>query len=260
VAERRRRRKARLAGMDLLTILGGKPAQIEHLALHGSFAGDDLTSAFQQPVGLGHLAGTGVLAAGRRVDEENPRRQGSVRMSGGRVPDRIACFEPIERKLIGRIGELAAGGLRFRRLSVLPVAVPCRLHDAIELWSYRIEGRIGKALEIAGTKLFLGEVGGGHSLADTDIRHWASPFAWGIENHASRRCLARRGTELRVAATTVSAHQAEKRVRQAYAGGGPGGRGGGGSGGLGSGSGGSGMGGPGNGGPGLGSGTLRGAF
>jgi hypothetical protein len=175
VAERRRRRKARLAGMDLLTRLGGKPAQIEHLALHGSFAGDDLTSAFQQPVGLGHLAGTGVLAAGRRVDEENPRRQGSVRMSGGRVPDRIACFEPIERKLIGRIGELAAGGLRFRRLSVLPVAVPCRLHDAIELWSYRIEGRIGKALEKAGTELLLGELGGGHSLADTDVRHGQLP-------------------------------------------------------------------------------------
>jgi len=72
VAQRRRGREARLAGMDVAAILGDDTRQIQNLNLAGMPLLDRMTRNLNEPPSLGHFSRTGVLAAWRSIDQENP--------------------------------------------------------------------------------------------------------------------------------------------------------------------------------------------
>ena len=78
VAERRRGREARLAGMDVAPVFRGEPRQVEHLDLDARLRVEYLARDLHQPPGLRHLAGAGVLGARRAVDRAGCAAAGRV--------------------------------------------------------------------------------------------------------------------------------------------------------------------------------------
>ena len=64
MAERRGGRKARLAGVNVATVLGSQPVQLKHLDVHPARGGQHVMCDLHQPGGFRHFARAGVLAAG----------------------------------------------------------------------------------------------------------------------------------------------------------------------------------------------------
>ncbi|WP_293463448.1 hypothetical protein [Phenylobacterium sp.] len=63
IAERGRRREARLAGVNVAPVLGGQARQVQHLDVGVVRRLEDIQRHFREAPGFGHLAGTGVFAA-----------------------------------------------------------------------------------------------------------------------------------------------------------------------------------------------------
>src|ERR1700733_15481102 len=108
MTQRRGRREARLARMNLAPVLGDNPAQVQHLdARIGTL--QNLHRKLDQPIGLRHLPWTGVFAAGRAIDDEKAQWCARILVLGLRSNQSLARLEPVERELIVRIGEYGAG-------------------------------------------------------------------------------------------------------------------------------------------------------
>ena len=101
-----------------------------------------------EPPCLRHLAGTGVLAARRAIDDEHARLRGCIVVLPLGFKNSLARGEPVHRDFIVRIGEAGSGLLGQRGLSRMAVGVPRGLDDGIEFALQRPEGLIGEAAAI----------------------------------------------------------------------------------------------------------------
>src|SRR3954463_12457737 len=129
MAERHRRRDAGLAGMDLAPELGGEPVELQPLDLEAALALDHFLGDIHQPEALGYLAGAGLVAARRTVDQQDARlRRGRLLPPLG-LPDGIARGDPLERQLVLGIGVARTGRFGARRLAAFVIAVPGCIDD-----------------------------------------------------------------------------------------------------------------------------------
>ena len=71
MTERHRRRHAGFAGQDLPPILRGEQAEVEQLDVEAALALDHALGDLDQPEGLRHLAGTGLVAARGTVHQQD---------------------------------------------------------------------------------------------------------------------------------------------------------------------------------------------
>src|SRR5205085_6202909 len=123
VAERHRRRQAGFAGMDVTAVFGGETAEVEDFDFEAALLFDDFASDRGEPPALRAFARAGVLAPRRAVDEKDARRRRGVLLAALGVLDAAARFEPLDRKVVVRIGIARPGLLRARRLAPFVVAV-----------------------------------------------------------------------------------------------------------------------------------------
>src|SRR5262245_2751974 len=132
VTQRRRRGKACLARVDTAPVFRGEPAQVEHLDRNTRRSSEYLARDFEQAIRLRHFTRTGVLAAGRTVDQQNGGSV-AVRVAALRIGDRRARRPPVDRKIIVWIGKFVARLARARSLATVLVGVPCDGSDLVEL-------------------------------------------------------------------------------------------------------------------------------
>src|SRR5689334_6633593 len=102
--------------MNLLAELRLGAGQIENVDRKAALAKHRLGQRHQAP-GLRHLAGTGVLAASRAVDDEDAWLPRGVVMPPLRRLDRLARPEPVDGDIVAGIGEAGPGLARQRRLA-----------------------------------------------------------------------------------------------------------------------------------------------
>ena len=102
--------------MNLLAEFGSEPGEVENVDGKSHFLKYRLCD-LDQPPGLRHLAGTGMFAARRTVDQEDPRRLIGRIVTPLRCQDRLARREPIHGNIIGRIGKARPRLARYRRFS-----------------------------------------------------------------------------------------------------------------------------------------------
>jgi diketogulonate reductase-like aldo/keto reductase len=133
--------------MDVTTVLGGETAQFEHFDLGVSRTGKNLMRDLHEAVALGHLAGTGVLAAGRSRDEEKAGRARLILMPLLREVDGVLRGDPIDREIVIGVGETWTRLAGLGAFSVVAVGIPGGIGDPLKLASQRLEGRILKLLE-----------------------------------------------------------------------------------------------------------------
>src|SRR5438445_4772930 len=149
----------------MATVFGGKAMQFEHLALGIRRCRDHLAGDLHQPVGFRHLARTGVLASRRGADQQDAGRCCRILMPRLRRANGIARRDPVERKVILRIGKSSAGLARSRCLAPVVVSVPGHGGHSVELVAWRIEGRVAELAEKAGTEFGFAKPGIGRSKA-----------------------------------------------------------------------------------------------
>ena len=142
MAERRRRREAGLAGVDLAAIFGGQPCEIEDLGLEAVFLLQHPARDGREPPALGHLARAGMVASRRAVDEENAAPKLPLLVPLARSLDRRPGLKPVHRQLELRVGKTDARLGRAGALARMRVAVPCRLGNSRKLGLERSEGGI----------------------------------------------------------------------------------------------------------------------
>jgi len=171
VTEWLRGRDARLAGKDLAPIFGGHPREIEHVGFKAVFCRDDIACDAHHAKCFRHLARTGVFAACRTVDDQDAR--GSLRVFlppfGG--CDGLACFQPLDREIIVRIGKTVTGFHGVRRFTVVVVAVPRRVGDFVEFFLKRLKGGIEELRQETFLEFGLVELNTRHAFADFDLNH-----------------------------------------------------------------------------------------
>jgi hypothetical protein len=85
--------------MDMPPVFRRQAAQVENRDLDVGRSGEHFARDFDEAIGFGHLAGTGVLAAGRAIDQENGRRAALV-VTALRIRYCGARVQPIDRQLM----------------------------------------------------------------------------------------------------------------------------------------------------------------
>jgi len=149
MAERRGGRKAALAGMYLPSVLGVHTTEIEYFDRGMRPRGDDLVRPFQHAEGLRALAGAGVLAATRAVDQEKLRRRRGLVVSALCGAHGIACPAPIISELIARIGKVRTGSLRARAFAACRICLPSSLREACKFCVQTIKGDVDELADKA---------------------------------------------------------------------------------------------------------------
>ena len=124
-----------------------------------------------QPPALRHLAGAGMLAARRAVDDEHARRRGRIVVAPLRFKDRLARGEPVHRDFVFRIGKAGTCLAGQRGFSRMAVGVPGGGDDGVEFALQWPEGRIDEAAAIALLEFLARQFDGRHSLANVRLRH-----------------------------------------------------------------------------------------
>src|SRR5215471_15220707 len=112
-----------------------------------------------------------MFAAGRAVDDQNARRGRRVFLPplGGR--DRLACFQPLDRKIVVRVGEAVPGFHSVRRLAVILVAVPRRVGDSAEFFLERLKGGVVESRQKALFEFRCIELDARHAFAGINLNH-----------------------------------------------------------------------------------------
>ena len=170
VAERHRGRDAGLAGMNLPAEFRRQPRQVEDIDRESHFDEHRL-GELDQPPALRHLAGAGMLAARRAVDDEHARLRGRIVVAPLRFKNGLAGGEPVDRDFIVRIGKARSRLAGQRRFSRMAVGVPRGRDDGVEFALQRPEGRIDEAAAIALLEFLARQFDGRHSLANVRLRH-----------------------------------------------------------------------------------------
>ena len=174
MTQRRRRGKTRLARMDVASVLRCEPAEVEQLDRDAGRGSEYLAGDLDQAIGFRHFTRTGVLAAGRTVDQQNGW-SAAVGVTALRVRNRRASRQPVDRKIIIGIGKFVACLAGPWSFATVLIGVPCRTHDLVELGGKRIERRILELIEKALAELGLVEARARHSLARCQLRHRPAP-------------------------------------------------------------------------------------
>src|SRR5712675_3561087 len=131
VTERHRGRDTGLAGMNLFAEFGSWPREIEDIDRKSHIDENRLGKLDQAP-GLRHLAGTGMLAARRAVDDENARHFIGIVMPPLCLQHGLAGCQPVHCDLVAGIGKAGTSPSRHRRLPRMAIGVPCRRDDRLQ--------------------------------------------------------------------------------------------------------------------------------
>ena len=100
-----------------------EPGQVEHLDLDALRPRSAVAGDLDEPPALRHLAGAGVLAARRGVDDQHPGRPGGrVARRGG--ADGVARRDPVDRQVVVRIGMAGPGLAGDRALAAVGIGRP----------------------------------------------------------------------------------------------------------------------------------------
>ena len=165
MAQRRRRGEARLARMDAASIFGGEPRQVEHFNLNVASGRDHLARDLDETPRLRHLARTGVLGAGRAVDQEDAQGEALVLVTGlGRL-HRLMRVVPVDGEIVVRVGEVRAGLAGARALARMRIGVPGGLGDLCQFILQRFERGILKLRAEAALELVFLKPRAWHALA-----------------------------------------------------------------------------------------------
>jgi hypothetical protein len=105
-----------------------------------------------------------VLAARRAVDQQNGWCA-APQVAALRLGYRCASRQPVDRKIIVRIGKFVARLARPRSFATVLVGVPGRGRDLVELGGERIERGILELTEKTPTEFAFVQARAGHSLA-----------------------------------------------------------------------------------------------
>src|ERR1700704_1617572 len=164
MTERGRGGEAGLARMDVASVFRGKATQVQELNVDTGRRGKYLAGNLDKAIRLRHFTGTGVLAAGRGVDQEDGR-PAPIGMAGVRRADRGPRRESILRQIIVGIGEFRAGLAGARALAMMRIGIPGRRGHPIELRAERGIGRVLELIEKALAEFALLQARARHSLA-----------------------------------------------------------------------------------------------
>ena len=171
MAQRHRGRYAGLAWVDRAAELGRRTAEIEDLDMVAGERSDRALRQLDQSPGLRHLARAGMLGSRRAVDEQDACGTVGVVVQALRLHDRVTRREPVDRKLVVRVGEAWAGLAGVRRLAAVRIGVPGRRRDRVQLLCQRREGRIGEARPEALLENLARQLGRRHALANVWVWH-----------------------------------------------------------------------------------------
>jgi hypothetical protein len=116
------------------------------------------TGELNQPEGLGHLPGTGLVVPGRSTDEQHaPGRRWVVVPPLGFL-DRRPRLQPFDRQLELGVGEAGTGFPLPGTLVVFVVARPGDFDDAVDLGADLVERGVVEALAQAPGELFAAQL------------------------------------------------------------------------------------------------------
>ena len=141
MAQRHRRRHARLAREDAAAVVRCEQAQVEQVGLDRRLlervAGDACEAK-----GLRHLARAGAVVARRAAHHQHARPRRRVLLAGRRLAQAVAGGEPLVGQLVVGVGELRPGLARARRLALLRIRLPGDHLDAPDGVLLRLEGGV----------------------------------------------------------------------------------------------------------------------
>ena len=161
--------------MNLPAVFRHEPRQVENVDRKSHFEKHWL-GELHQPPALRHLAGAGMLAARRAVDDEHARLRGRIVVAPLRLKNGFARRQPVYRDFVFRIGEAGSRLVRQRRLSRMAVGIPCGRDDGVEFALQWPKGRIDEAAAIAPLEFLARQFDGRHSLANVRLRHGLHPL------------------------------------------------------------------------------------
>jgi hypothetical protein len=109
--------------VNLLAEFRSEPAQVENVEGKSHFLKHRLGD-LDQPPGLRHLPGAGLVAARKAIDQQDARRFASGIMNPLRGKNGFARRQPIQGYFIVRIGKARSGLARQRRFSRVAISIP----------------------------------------------------------------------------------------------------------------------------------------
>src|SRR3954470_13142220 len=110
--------------MNSLAEFGCRAAQVENVDFETPARVEGFTRDLDQTPRLRHFAWTGVLGAGRAIDDEDSRRSGRIIVATLGGVDGIARDQPVGRNFVVGIGEAGTGLAGDRRLPTVFICIP----------------------------------------------------------------------------------------------------------------------------------------